>query len=125
MAEVKPIFHIPIPENKTLDLDQCTMTFNIAAKVAKTTDAAILQACVEFAHGTGITDLYLIDEDFALNALKKQIPMEPISTPWQWDVSHYCPTCRNPLGAPTVDMFHNGSYCDRCGQKIKWGDCSD
>lgn len=70
-------------------------------------------------------EVHTITEEFIQIAVDRQIPMEPRSDPSAWDIRHYCPMCHNGLNPPTVRMFKNGSYCDRCGQKIKWGDCSD
>lgn len=70
-------------------------------------------------------EVHTITEEFIQIAVDRQIPMDPDSSVCQWHVSHYCPICGNQLKAPGVDQFKNGSYCDRCGQKIKWGDCSD
>jgi len=129
LGATRPIHHFSIPDNVRFDLDAtstaASITHNMVVQRVKQVDRALMEGIVETAKINGITDVYLLDEDFIVNALKRQIPMEPISTPWQWDVSHYCPTCRNPLNAPGLEQFQNGSYCDRCGQKIKWGDCHD
>lgn len=70
--------------------------------------------------------VWTMDEDLLANMLAKQIPMEPDSSEVGYgSIVHYCPMCGNILKAPTLEMFRNGSYCGRCGQKINWGGCSD
>lgn len=129
MDNRKPIHHFSIPENEQFDMDATTMaasiTRNLIVQRVKQIDRAIMDTIREAARLNGITDVYLVDEDFVVNALKRQIPMDPDSSHGQWSVTHYCPMCGNILKAPTLDMFKNGSYCDKCGQKIQWGDCSD
>jgi hypothetical protein len=127
MDNVKPFRHFSIPQNVQFDADEAITSISrkFMMKRVKQIDQTIIHMCLEIAKESGVTDLYLIDEGFVLNAMKKQIPMEPRSDPSAWDIHHYCPVRHNGLDAPTVQMFKDGSYCDRCGQKIKWGDCSD
>ena len=58
--------------------------------------------------------------DMAIEALKKQIPLEPIET---WYDSFVCPICN---GFTTCQKWKNGNpynaefkYCPTCGQKLK------
>lgn len=57
----------------------------------------------------------------AIQALEKQIPKKVKNSgeriPFEW----YCPTCGELLcddGYKDTDI----KYCDRCGQKLDWGD---
>ena len=33
---------------------------------------------------------------------------------------YYCPKCGRQQKAPGVRKIRNGSYCERCGQHLKW-----
>ena len=116
MDNRKPIHHFSIPENEQ---------HKLVVQQVKRIDRAIMGTIREIAKDAGITDVYLVDENFVVNALKRQIPMEPDSHEHQWHMYHNCPVCGNNLKPPGVLQFKNGSYCDQCGQKIQWGDCSD
>ena len=48
----------------------------IAAQVADLTDKAITEAIIEAAKREGITDLYLIDKPFILEAIKEKMKLE-------------------------------------------------
>lgn len=48
----------------------------IAAKVADMTDSAIVEAIIEFAQKEGITDLYLMDKRFVMEALTEKLERE-------------------------------------------------
>ena len=60
--------------------------------------------------------------DTAVEALKKQIPTEPIRKSWELP---RCPSCGAALGEWLGDGYtkdwENKNVCD-CGQKIKWHD---
>lgn len=88
--------------------------------------AEVLNVAVTF-NGSGRATSDELKEALVVadNALKKQTPVDPVSRQHQWHVDHYCPVCGKQQKAPSVLQFKKGSYCGRCGQKIKWGDCSD
>ena len=46
---------------------------NIIAQIADMTDKVILEAIIEFAISTGVTDLYLLDKEFVKTALEREI----------------------------------------------------
>lgn len=125
----KPFHHLHISENVHFDMDAANAVASITQKYlvqrVKQMDTELMKACLEIAKDAGITDVYLINEDFVLNALKRQMPMDPDSHEHMWHMYHNCPVCGNNLKSPGVLQFKNGSYCDQCGQKIQWGDCSD
>ena len=47
--------------------------------------------------------------DDALDLLKKQEPMEPITDKWR---NYICPVCG--------DRLRGGKFCMNCGQAVKW-----
>ena len=58
--------------------------------------------------------------DMAIEALEKQIPLEPVET---WDDGFVCPICNRFV---TCQKWKNGKpynvefkYCPTCGQKLK------
>lgn len=50
-----------------------------------------------------------VDDEIIIEALKKQIPMVPVT-----HIVNHCPVCNE---ADVRDAF-----CPHCGQKLKWGD---
>lgn len=52
---------------------------NVAAKVADMADDAIVTACIEAARDAGITDLYLIDKTFLLEAIRDKLDHNTVS----------------------------------------------
>lgn len=62
------------------------------------------------------------DDEIIIEALKKQIPMKPNYRQHGYYVDYYCPVCGKQQKAPaSVYRFRDGSYCEKCGQKIDWG----
>lgn len=56
----------------------------------------------------------------ACEALEKQIPKKPISVDDEiFGDSYECPVCGYNIGSYELD------YCDKCGQKLKWGEDDD
>ena len=56
-----------------------TFMVNVAAKVADMTDKVIVDACIEVAKDAGITDLYLIDKTFLLEAIRDKLDHNTVS----------------------------------------------
>ena len=53
-----------------------TITQKIVATCQDLTDKAIVAACIECAKAEGVTDLYLLDRRFVLDALKEKMERE-------------------------------------------------
>jgi hypothetical protein len=121
MAELFGIKHLHFRENVEHDAGLNMTVQSIAAQVTKMTNATIVAACIDYAKEAGITDLHLLDEDFVLNALTRQMPVKPNSTCGRMEAEHRCPICNKRLKAPGIFQFRNGSFCGRCGQRIDWG----
>lgn len=78
----------------------------------------------ELPDGLVMVDLETRQE--AIKALKKQIPMKPIDKTKPDDTASLayencniivCPTCGGRL-----KLKSKGKYCDKCGQKLDWGE---
>lgn len=67
--------HIILPSvDRQLDFtNQCV---TIAAKIADLTEEAVYQEIIRTATAAGITDLYLMDKTFVLEALKEKLERE-------------------------------------------------
>lgn len=61
-----------------------------------------------------ITNPDLIDRDFVLNAIKRQIPQKPAWNVTKYGESRYCPTCNQMVSGGKTP------YCAECGQKLDW-----
>ena len=59
-------------DNK-INFERSEFTVRVAAKIADMTDNAIINSIISFAEQEGITDLYLLDEEFVKIALLKEI----------------------------------------------------
>lgn len=72
--------HIAVPQNIDL-LNPCINPYTIskiAAVVADMTDDAIYEAIINAAKEEGITDLYMMDKKFVLDAIKEKLKRENI-----------------------------------------------
>lgn len=87
---------------------------------AKETDRFLAQAIIEKARENGITDLYVLNEDFIISAILEKRERE---TPDYWvpfipplsagDVLYRCPRCcKTSDGGPTP-------YCPQCGKRLE------
>ena len=47
--------------------------YNILVQIEKLTDKAICDTIIEYAKNNGVTDLYLLDEEFVTTALKNEV----------------------------------------------------
>ena len=83
------------------------------AKVERLQEQAIIDELVRFVneqkYAYPVSELLLIDQDWVLDILGKQIP-KPV-----WD-GLTCPSCHSPF------LYANmlSPYCQRCGQALKW-----
>lgn len=103
----------------------CSITGKIHTALVEKQDEAVVQAITEYAKEQGFTALVLIDKKLIHEALKKQIPTEPINEADDFgDSSLCCPTCIGPVTnywAPGTKPKH----CQFCGQALKWEDEND
>ena len=56
-----------------VDVNDMTVTFHFAAEVCDLADNAILDAVVDAARKAGITELYLLDKTFILEAIRDKL----------------------------------------------------
>ena len=112
----KPLKHI-ILESKfpEIENDICTIANKIHAKLVDAQEEAVYRAIVDEAIKNGITDLFLLDKEFVLNALIKQIPKKTL----QFDsVPHNrCSNCSRAVRVYATDTMYK--YCPDCGQALK------
>lgn len=95
------------------------ITQEIAIRVAKGFDSAIFMTIQKIAKENGIEHEVVMNETAIVNALKKQMPMEPIGR----HTSYKCPVCdrrvRRGKGSSSRGVDH---FCQRCGQALDWSD---
>lgn len=70
MTEKLKHFHLSEPENHD---NPAQITHRIYADVVDMANNTIVDACVKAARQTGINDVYLLDRDFVLAALREKI----------------------------------------------------
>lgn len=56
-----------------VDVNEMTVTFHFAAEVCDLADDAIRDAVVDAAQKAGITELYLLDKQFILEAIREKL----------------------------------------------------
>ena len=56
-----------------VDVSEMTVTFHFAAEVCDMADQAIVDAVVDAAQKSGITQLYLLDKDFISEAIREKL----------------------------------------------------
>lgn len=112
----EPLEHI-ILESKFPDIENniSTITKKIHAKLVDAQEEAVYRAIVDEAIKNGITDLFLLDKEFVLNALTKQVPKKAL----QFDSvpRNRCPNCSRAVRVYTTDTMYK--YCPDCGQALK------
>ena len=125
-----PLLHkqIRVPEInlETLqDRTLCNMTQKLVAQVVDKTDEVIIDAIVAEAARAGVTDLFLIDRQFVLEALIKHTPRNVVLKQGNvlTEPKHFaCPTCGNFFGylysKPKEEICT--AYCPDCGQSLEW-----
>lgn len=59
--------------NPVVDVNEMTVTFHFAAEVCDMADNAIRDAVVDAARKAGITELYLMDKTFILEAIRDKL----------------------------------------------------
>lgn len=88
-----------------------TFEYKYAIKVAERFDSAIEEEICKIAAEEGITDLYLLNKETIVDALRKQIAVEPDNDGYH----KTCPRCGNPTWRRL-----GSKYCDICGQRIQF-----
>ena len=58
------------------ELDDLKITFDVRAAVIDTADEAIANAVIQEAIADGVAELYMLDREFVLNALREKIERE-------------------------------------------------
>lgn len=120
------IKHIDISIPK-ISVDEFTLATQglrkLSVQIADQTDNLIIDGIREIAEKEGITDLYIINKENVVAALKKQIPQKPldICTPVvTWGI---CPNCQGEIsklnGRPARHIIGT-NYCPDCGQALDW-----
>jgi hypothetical protein len=87
----------------------------VSIKHQKEVDNAIMLEIKSMATENGIKDEYILNEKAILSALEKQMPKKPVIPFDSIDRNYECPTCPH-----RVDKTQQ--YCDKCGQKLDWGE---
>ena len=88
-------------------------------KVAEKLDNDIFGVCIQLLKEEGITHEYVLNKEFIVNAVKKQISVKPAE-----EYTNYkCPVCgrrvRSGKGSSSRGVDH---FCQRCGQALNWSD---
>lgn len=98
-----------------LDLERSQIVQRLQAEVTHLADRAIVAACIEAAKDNGIDDLYLIDEDFLVAALREKIEREKAGT----ELPHQAKARWEMLSRECGKMKLR---CTRCGYTWKRSD---
>ena len=64
------------PSEPEFDFSTFTITQRICAEAVETENTAIVEACIRAAKEAGGTDLYLLDKQFVVEAIKEKIERE-------------------------------------------------
>lgn len=118
--------HISLPTNNLEFADGiASCVQKVAIQMQEKIDEEIIREIVKVAKEQGITDVYILDKQNILQALKKQIPTKPIKTnpicysrtkdgQEEYAYDYCCSLC----GANVNKEKH---HCP-CGQTIDWSD---
>lgn len=100
-------------------MNQHVIQARIMAEIVDMRDKAIMQRIIGYAKENHVGDIYLLDENFVKNAIKKQMPEKPIGD--LHSVPHYrCPNCHRSVVLYESD--HKFPCCQWCGKKLDWSD---
>lgn len=71
----RTLMHLPLYPNDIIDTHDSVATLHkkIMAQIVDTTDRAICEAIREYAYKQGVTDIYLIDEEFIKSAIMHEV----------------------------------------------------
>ena len=114
--------HINLPCSLDFDNGVTSAVQKVVVQMQEKIDEAIIREIVKAAKEQGITDLYILDKQNIMAAMRKQMPMKVLETTLHGNVEAYhCKNCFN-----RVATFINGNlvsgkiqkHCDECGQKL-------
>ena len=111
--------HISMPCNLELENDVTSAIQKVAVQMQERVDDNIIREIVKAAKEQGITDLYILDKQNIIAAMRKQIPVKPLNPCGRWGgkaKGGNCPVC----GSHTTSSVSN--YCRKCGQALDWSD---
>lgn len=112
--------HIHIPA-QTIDISEGVSSYvaKIAVQMQETVDKAIIDEIVKAANEQSITDMYVLNKQNIIAAMRKQMPVKP---DYEDDYDYAkCPACGH-------DEFEYGvnnwgcNHCPKCGQALDWSD---
>ena len=93
-------------------------TSQAAVAFAKGTDEMLLDAIIQKAKEHGITDLYVLNEDFIVSAIREKMERESERPHGRYD-GFCCSNCGRPVA---TDCWGGGmdanNYCYFCGAKM-------
>lgn len=112
--------HIHIPA-QTIDISEGVNSYvsKIAVQIQETVDKAIIDEIVKAANEQSITDVYVLNKQNIIAAMRKQMPVKP-DYDGDYDYAK-CPVCGH-------DDFEYGvnnwgcNHCPKCGQALDWSD---
>lgn len=114
--------HISMPCNLDFENGIASAIQKVVVQMQEKIDEAIIREIVKAAKEQGITDLYILDKQNIMAAMRKQMPMKVLETTLHGNVEAYhCKNCFN-----RVATFINGNlvsgkiqkHCDECGQRL-------
>lgn len=112
-----PYFGTHIDLGNTLKYEDLTgfdtYVKRISVQIADTTDKLIMDAITRIAIAEGITDVYVLDKQNIVTALKKQIPQKPKGD------GCFCPVCGEDV------LMNVTNYCCICGQALDWNEVQE
>ena len=120
---------VHFPENVKIQIngDTYSSTREVMIRMADRYEDALVQAIINEAKLSGVTEVTVLNKSAILEAIKKQIPQKPIEIKRTGEVFHRakCPRCRREfpdLGGVQeyLDECEQPWYCGECGQAIDW-----
>lgn len=108
-------------QDNSLATSVTEITQKIAVIMNDNLENAIVDKIIQEANQEGVTDLFLLNKQAIMEAIKKQIPRKFEV----WNGSCCCPTCNKLFGSYTQlkTLIHwEMPYCKFCGQALDWSD---
>ena len=107
------LLHVSLPDKFKLNFseDGASAVNRMRAQVADATDNLIVDAIIKYATENGVSDAYIIDEEFVKTALEKQIPKRPL--PYK-GFDGKCVCCG------VIFLDRSTKHCGNCGQALDW-----
>lgn len=121
-----------------VDYEAGMFTATIMAEVTNLENQAVADAIVRYAREKGVTNLYLVDERFAMDALLEKLERDTgtavdavpvVHARWVENSMYYrCTACGTDFDDGIV-LIHPGvfqlpDYCPDCGAKMDGGDAA-